>query len=111
MRSAWRMGGGRAMITGVIRAPATPGIEWTQTLFGGRRVSPEEADAAVAALGDGWRLPTDKELQALTDRSRHNPAINTDLFPDTESAPYWTGTPCAWDKDARWVVDFSDGAV
>ena len=99
------------MITGVIRTPATPGVEWTQTLFGGRRVSQEEVDAAVAALGDGWRMPTDREAEALVDRSRYSPAIDTDLFPDTESAPYWTGTPCAWDEGSRWVVGFSCGGV
>lgn len=99
------------MITGVIRTPATPGIEWTQTLFGGRRVSQEEADAAIAALGGGWRMPTDKEAEALVDRSRYSPAINTDLFPDTASDAYWTGTLCARDEASRWVVDFCDGDV
>lgn len=86
-------------------------LEWTETLLGGKDVPLEEAEAAVAALGDGWRLPTVTELQSLVDYSRTDPAIDTEKFPDTKSDWYWTGTECAWKKHARWVVNFYYGYV
>lgn len=69
-----------------------PQLEWSGTLLDGKCVTLAEAEAAVAALGEGWRLPTVKELFALVDRGRHNPAIDTEKFPDTKSDWYWTGT-------------------
>jgi hypothetical protein len=53
---------------------------------------------------------------SLVDDTRLGPAINTDLFPDTKSTWYWTGTPCKWDEGsgenaARWVVFFVIGHV
>ncbi len=86
-------------------------IEWSNTLLDGKCVKRAEAEAAAAALGEGWRLPTVDELQTILDRSRHSPAADTDRFPDTQSEPYWTSTPCAWDSDARWVVLFHYGYV
>ena len=85
--------------------------EWSNTLLDGRRVSRARAEEAVAELSDGWRLPTVDELQTILDRSRYNPAIDTEKFPDTQSCPYWTSTPVSWDSSARWVVDFDGGIV
>lgn len=58
---------------------------------------------------DDWRLPTDHELLALVDRSRHSPAIDTSFFPDTKSDWYWTSTVCAWGSSHAWRVSFSLG--
>lgn len=86
-------------------------LEWSNTLLGGKRVKRVDAEAAVAAIGKGWRMPTVDELQTILDRSRHGPAIDTERFPDTQSEPYWTSTPCSWDSDTRWVVYFYYGGV
>lgn len=91
-------------------APAA--LEWSPTLLDGESVTYKKAEAAVAKLGEGWRLPTRFELESLLDLSRHDPTIDTDKYPDTKSSYYWTGTPCAWNqKSAVWVVDFDDGVV
>lgn len=90
--------------------PAT-NLEWTETLLSGKRVTLAVAEKAVAKLGDGWRLPTDEELLSIVDRAHQDPACDTKKFPDAESWPYWTGTPCAWNGKARWVVYFSLGSV
>ena len=70
-----------------------------------------DAEQAVAALGDGWRMPTIDELATLVDRTRYNPAINTEAFPDTESDWYWSSTPHAKYTSAVWVVNFHLGTV
>ncbi|GAB0151070.1 DUF1566 domain-containing protein [Marinobacterium sp. BA1] len=74
-------------------------------------VTHQDAEQAVADLGDGWRLPTIQELFSLADHSKHSPAIDADAFPDTESDWYWTSTSCAWNDSARWVVYFYYGYV
>lgn len=71
-----------------------------------------EAQAAIEKLGPEWRMPTAQELFSLVDHTRHGPAIDTDVFPNTKSDFYWTSTPCAWNPEsARWVVGFYDGLV
>lgn len=68
-------------------------------------------DDALKALGEGWRLPTIKELFSLVDHARKSPAIDTEAFPDTAYDWYWSSTPTAWNDAAVWVVVFSLGSV
>ncbi|MFL1404225.1 DUF1566 domain-containing protein [Marinobacter sp. M1N3S26] len=94
------------------QVPASePALEWSHTLLDGETATLEEAEEAVANLGKGWRLPTRQELESLLDLTRHDPAIDTERFPDTQSCRYWTSTPCAWNTSARWVVSFGLGNV
>lgn len=86
-------------------------LEWSHTLNNGERMAYAQAEAACAALGEGWRLPTRAELESIIDLSRHDPAIDTDRFPDTQSGAYWTSTPCAWAPSCAWVVGFYNGYV
>jgi hypothetical protein len=87
------------------------GLVWSQNTVASD-VTFEDAVKAVEALGEGWRLPTVDELQTIVDRTKYDPAIDTDAFPDTESDWYWTSTPCAWrPESARWVVSFVIGGV
>ena len=74
----------------------------------------EEALAAVAASADAeadWRLPNIKELSSLAafDGSR-DPAINTFIFPDTQTnANYWSSSPSNDSSNRAFFVDFGDG--
>lgn len=89
-------------------------LEWSETLFDGEIVEYGEAEKAVSELGDGWRMPTLRELESLLDRTRHSPAINSEKFPGTIGDFYWTNRdncPCAWNEDCVWVVDFGCGIV
>lgn len=52
------------------------------------------------------RLPSIRELQSIVDESRHLPAIDLEVFPDTEPVDYWSDTLRG---DAPWTVDFTDG--
>lgn len=101
-----------AGIISALRVQQPGELEWSETLCKGKRVDYASAEAAVKELGEGWRLPTRAELLTLVDLSRHEPAIDTDKYPDTKSDPYWTSSECAWNKEsARWVVHFLSGYV
>jgi hypothetical protein len=60
-----------------------------------------------------WRTPNQKELQSLQEVSCHNPAINTTLFPNTESTAYWSSSPTVTLAQAWYVnnrqVSFDHG--
>ncbi|WP_432592155.1 DUF1566 domain-containing protein [Stenotrophomonas maltophilia] len=72
----------------------------------------EKACSDLRLLGhEDWRLPTRAELSALVDETRHEPAIDTALFPGVLSRWHWTSTPCAWSSASAWGVHFSYGAV
>jgi hypothetical protein len=48
---------------------------------------------------------------ALADRTREDPAIDTDAFPDTKPSWYWSSTITAWNAACAWLVTFSYGAA
>ena len=58
---------------------------------------------------DGWRLPTLKELDSITDLTVFGPAINTFHFEDTESDNYWTATTYDGERTRAWVMNFNQG--
>ena len=54
----------------------------------------EKRCAELRLLGfDDWRLPTRAELAGLIDDTRHEPAIDTALFPRVK--PRWRATPAS----------------
>jgi hypothetical protein len=69
------------------------------------------AKEACEKLGKGWRLPTVNELFSLIDRSKYDPAIDKDMFPNTQSSYYWTSETCAYYSVYAWMVNFNDGYV
>jgi hypothetical protein len=93
------------------KAAGNSALEWSNTLLDGEAVTYEDAQKAIADFGDGWRMPTCHELESLRYLSRHDPAIDTERYPDTQSRAYWTSTPCAWNDAAVWVVHFRYGYV
>ena len=58
---------------------------------------------------DDWRLPTIRELLSIVDYKSYNPAIDTDIFPDTVSSYYWSSTTYAHLTNYAWLVNFSIG--
>lgn len=61
--------------------------------------------------GQGWRMPTVKELVTLLDYSEINPAIDPTAFPSTPLAAYWTITALAGVPNNYYLVDFGQGLV
>jgi hypothetical protein len=88
---------------------------WSKATLSDECVTHAEAESICVQLDlaghTDWRLPTVEELFALADRSRKQPAIDTDAFPDTKSDWYWTSTISAWSSDVAWVVLFADGSA
>ena len=66
-----------------------------------------EAKAYAASLGDGWRLPTIKELLSLVDYDRKTPACS--VFPDCPSDWFWSSSPVSGYTALAWIVNFNIG--
>ncbi len=91
------------------------GLMFTQATLCDEEVAHKEAGDLCSSCTVGghsdWRLPTVQELFALADHGRHDPAIDTDVFPDTKSDWYWSSTTCAWSSVRASCVDFYYGLV
>ncbi|WP_165424332.1 DUF1566 domain-containing protein [Pseudoxanthomonas winnipegensis] len=96
------------------------GLMWAVESMG----DPKDADDGISQaecvqrctelrlLGHGdWRLPTRAELVGLIDDTRHEPAIDTSLFPRVKPRWHWTSTPAAWSASSAWGVSFYLGLV
>ena len=59
--------------------------------------------------GRNWRLPNKKELQSILDRSKYNPAIDTNTFIKTQTNYYWSSTTSLNRHNEAWVIKFSHG--
>ena len=58
-----------------------------------------------------WRLPSRKELTSIVDKEEHNLSIDTNYFPNTHAAQYWTSTKNLADGDYAWSILFFYGGV
>jgi hypothetical protein len=73
-------------------------------------------DALIAAAANktfaghrDWRLPNKNELGSLVERACFSPAIDENLFPNTEAKGYWTNSPNNFNEFSAWAVNFTDG--
>jgi len=56
-----------------------------------------------------WRIPTIKELAAISNKGKYKPAIDEAFFPNTMSAFYWSSTSYAYYTGNAWGVNFYNG--
>jgi len=70
-------------------------------------------DARVLLVGGytDWRLPNIKELMSIVDFGRHAPCIDTDFFPNTPSARFWSSTTVDGDEPYAWNLEFDNPYV
>jgi hypothetical protein len=61
------------------------------------------------ADGDGWRLPWLKELASIAELGCWDPAINLEVFPDTDAAGFWSASARASDPAYAWNLSFNAG--
>ena len=71
--------------------------------------------AAVNAAGlcgySDWRMPIKDELYSISDLMRidNPPTVNTEFFPHTHAAEYWSGNDYSFQYDAAWGWNFALG--
>lgn len=63
-----------------------------------------------AAGFSDWSASTVEQLFSLADRTRVEPAIDTEFFPDCPSDWFWTSSPDCESSDCAWIVYFYDGS-
>ena len=98
----------------VITRDTSTGLEYTAAGQRGGYLEHEaamQACTAVAIAGGGWRAPTRAELIAITDITRHAPAIDAEAFPFVSDDWYWSSDLAAWSSSAAWGVLFDGGLV
>jgi len=81
----------------------------------------EEGARKLDLLGyDDWQLaPLEVWERHVLDRTRHNPAVHVELFPNLRTDDwYWTADTCAWSVGestgvaaSAWYVGANDGYV
>ena len=64
--------------------------------------------AGVLLGGNGWRVPSIKELQTLIDYSQGStpPLIDATAFPATAADSFWSSTPLSGSTSMAWYVSF-----
>ena len=56
-----------------------------------------------------WRVPDIEELRSIVDYSGTNPSIDTNYFPNTSSAWYWSASPITYFDDYAFRLYFGYG--
>lgn len=58
-----------------------------------------------------WRMPGKNEIFSISDilRAATPPTIDTEFFPLTQSAEYWTGNDYSFQYDTAWAWNFALG--
>lgn len=70
------------------------------------------AEKAVAALGDGWRIPTREELLLIVEHKDEIPGLCLEYKAGSEGCPhwYWSSTELPGNANRAYCVRLSDGA-
>lgn len=103
--------------TGLIWQRCSLGQSWdgtdctgTATTFTWQQALAAGAQNTLGGFSD-WRLPNKNELASIVEYRCFRPAINSQAFPNTPSALYWSSSPFADDSSSAWDVGFDFGYV
>jgi len=105
----------RVIADGEVRDNYT-GLVWQQS-YSPSTMSFEEARSYCAGLGlngQSWRLPSVRELATLVDEAQVAPAINRNMFPNTQYGArsndwYWGSHAARGNAAAAWALNYDDG--
>lgn len=78
--------------TGLIWQRCSVGQQWDGTNCTGSAIYYTWPEALALASG-GWRVPNINELLSIVETACANPAINSNIFPNTMVDRYWTSSP------------------
>lgn len=56
-----------------------------------------------------WRIPNKNELGSIVDYACAQPALDTNLFPETQPTGYWSNSPNTFTPMRAWAVNFAYG--
>ena len=117
---------GRFKVEGAYAIDREAGLIWQRCTVGSRwmdvgcqgepqAMSLSEAKTNAMKEGNGWRLPSARELATLIDTDCGNPAIDRRVFPgmtdDGEGAiPYWSSSPVGV-ANLMAFVDFANARI
>lgn len=107
------------LTTGLMWQRCTLGYEWRNstcnlqegaaTLFTWEQALVQASKSkSFAGFGD-WRMPNKNELGSLVDYACFMPALDVKLFPQTNSAGYWTNSPNSFTALRAWAINFAYG--
>lgn len=107
-------------VTGLMWMRCSVGQSWDGSNCIGSVSSHTWSDALNIAVSynlanyTDWRLPNRNELASLLEQRCYAPALNTGLFPNSQSDWYWSSSPEAItlsNTNNAWIVDFYNGGV
>lgn len=58
-----------------------------------------------------WRLPSKEELLTLAEKQCFEPAINSEIFPNTPNTGFWSGSADTHYDNRAWLVFFRHGSA
>lgn len=98
--------------TGLIWQRCSLGTSWKGAGCAGE-IAYVGLDEAIAAVSDGWRVPSGPELESIVQLGCGSPVVDQSVFPDIRPdvegrAKYWTTNPVGT-LDLYWNFDFVDG--
>lgn len=103
--------------TGLMWMRCSLGQSWDGSICADTTNTYTWANALAAAEGFGfadysdWRLPNKNELASLVEQRCEIPAINSTIFPNTQSSLFWSSSPYADNSNYAWFVNFYYGGV
>lgn len=94
-------------ITGLIWQRCSVGQTWDGNTCTGTATQHTWQQALTVAknLENNYRLPNIKELKSIVERQCYNPAINSQIFPNTPSGYYWSSSPYIYTNNSSSYID------